>query len=621
MAYQLAIDLGATYTAAAVRRSGETEPEVVPLETRSMAMPSVVFLDQDGSLVVGEAAERRSVTDPERVVREFKRRIGDDTPLLVGGQSVSAHELAARVVCRVVDSVAEREGEPPARVVVTHPAGWGPHKQELLAEALAAVGLAEAELEMEPQAAAAAYASRQRVQPGATVGVYDLGGGTFDAAVVRKTPEGGFELLGRPEGVERLGGQDFDQAVFEHVRAGMGGRWDELDAADPTVLAALGKLRQECRDAKEALSADTEVAIPVIVPGASDQVRLVRPELEEMIRPQLEETAAALERAIASAGLQPADLSAVLLVGGSSRIPLVAELISANLDRPVAVDADPKTTVALGALAAGPETAEAAAVPGAAETAPAPSGLPASAESVPEEAAHAPRESAAGGQPREHREAQQDSEADGPPDRPEPEPAPMLTDQSKGPGRQRVRAVAMAIAGALLAAGGLVAMASTVADGEQASGGPVATGPPSPEPRPGASSPGSQQSGDANGDAATDPTSEPGPHRHGANPAAASPSSDPSPTGLEDETFSRDSESPSPEPITASPDPTASTSPSPSPDPTSSSPNPTPTASTSPSPTPTGSPSPTPTSTASDSLSTDPTGSISDSLSPDPTQS
>jgi hypothetical protein len=197
-----------------------------------------------------------------------------------------------------------------------------------------------------------AYARAERVDPGSTVAVYDLGGGTFDAAVVRKSAAGGFELLGRPEGIERLGGVDFDEAVFAHVRQAVGPALDGLDPEDPDVLAAVARLRRECVEAKEALSADTEVTIPVLLPSVRTQVRLVRAEFEAMIRPAVEQTIEALRRAVGSAGLAPADLSAVLLVGGSSRIPLVAQLVSAELGRPVAVDADPKTAIATGAALA-----------------------------------------------------------------------------------------------------------------------------------------------------------------------------------------------------------------------------------------------------------------------------
>ena len=366
MSYQLGIDLGTTYTAAAVSRATEqqhADPEMVSLGDRAVQVPSVLYLAPDGSVLVGEAAERRASTDPDRVVREFKRQVGDEIPLVVGGRPYPAHELAAMLVAWVVQRVAEREGAPARRIALTHPASWGPHKKDLLHGALAARGLNVMFL-AEPQAAALSYAAAERVERGSTIAVYDLGGGTFDAAVVRKN--GTFALLGRPEGIDRLGGVDFDDAVFTHVREAVGNAFDQLDPADETVVAAVSRLRRECKEAKEALSADTEVRIAVLLPGLQTAVRLTRGEFEAMVRPQLEESVDALHRAVASAGLLPPDLTAVLLVGGSSRIPLVAQLVSAAFDRPVAVDADPKNAIALGAalsISPRPESWPAAKIP------------------------------------------------------------------------------------------------------------------------------------------------------------------------------------------------------------------------------------------------------------------
>jgi hypothetical protein len=178
--------------------------------------------------------------------------------------------------------------------------------------------------------------------------VYDLGGGTFDAAVLRRTGFG-WEILGLPEGVERLGGIDFDAAVLRHVVKAVGEAYDALDGNDPPVLAAVSRLRQECTAAKEALTADTDATIPVLLPGLHTEVRLTRGEFEDMIRPSLTDSIAALERALRSAAIPPHDVSSVLLVGGSSRIPLVAQMVSSSLGRPVAVDDHPKHSVAMGA--------------------------------------------------------------------------------------------------------------------------------------------------------------------------------------------------------------------------------------------------------------------------------
>ncbi|MFB9740766.1 Hsp70 family protein [Pseudonocardia sulfidoxydans] len=352
MSYLLGIDVGTTRTAAAITRldGGRiVETEMVNLGDRSVHVPSVLFIGSDGGVVVGEAAERRALTDPDRVVREFKRRVGDPTPIHVAGQPWTAEDLSARLVRWVVDQVAAREGGVAERISVTHPASWGGHKKELFAGALARVGLTVTFL-AEPQAAALHYASSERVEQGATIAVYDLGGGTFDAAVVRK--DGNFGLLGRPEGLERLGGIDFDQVVFDHVVEGMPDAFADLDETDPAVLNAVARIRRDCTEAKEALSSDTEASVPVLLPGSQGSVRLHRSEFEQMIGPQIDETVAALGRAIASAGLTPEETSAVLLVGGSSRIPLVAQTVSEEFGRPVAVDADPKNAIAKGAAIA-----------------------------------------------------------------------------------------------------------------------------------------------------------------------------------------------------------------------------------------------------------------------------
>jgi molecular chaperone DnaK len=351
MSYLLGIDLGTTRTAAAIGRLGARpgETEIVNLGDRASAVPSVLYVGDDGGIVVGEAAERRAVSSPGNVVREFKRRIGDPTPLIVAGRPWSPEELSARLVRWVVDRVAQREGGPAARIAVTHPAAWGSHKKDRLGGALAAQGLPVTFL-AEPQAAALHYASAERVEPGSTIAVYDFGGGTFDAAVVHKDGHS-FTLLGRPEGVDRLGGVDFDEIVFQHVLNGMPEAFEGLDESDPAVLSAVAAIRRECVEAKEALSSDTDVSIPVLTPLAQGSVRLHRSEFEAAIRPEVEETVEALRRAITSARLAPAQLSAVLLVGGSSRIPLVGQLVSELLGRPVTVDVDPKNAIAMGAAA------------------------------------------------------------------------------------------------------------------------------------------------------------------------------------------------------------------------------------------------------------------------------
>ncbi len=346
MAYALGVDLGTTFTAAAIERDGRLQ--IVELGNRAATMPSVVFLRDDETILTGEAAVRRGATEPARVAREFKRRMGDTTPVIVGGSPFSVDALMTRVLADVVAAVSEREGAAPAAIAVAFPANWGQYKKDLLEQAFRRADLDRVTTITEPEAAAGYYASQERLEPGDTIAVYDLGGGTFDAAVLRSTADG-FEFLGQPEGIERLGGIDFDEAVYRHVVDSLGGAIGDLDPADPVAQAAVARLRSECVAAKEALSSDTDVSIPVLLPNVQTEIRLTRAEFEGMIRPALADTIVVIQRAIRSAGITPEDLHAVLLVGGSSRVPLVGQIVSAELGRPVAVDVHPKHSVALGA--------------------------------------------------------------------------------------------------------------------------------------------------------------------------------------------------------------------------------------------------------------------------------
>ena len=347
MGYTLGIDIGTTFSGAAVARDGRAD--IFPLSTDRATIPTVVLLRADGEVLVGDAAERRALTEPTRVAREFKRRMGDPTPMIVGGTPYGVEALYAHVLRWITARMVEQEGGRPDAVALTHPASWGTYKLDLLAQAARLADLADARLVPEPQAAAVRYAREGRVKVGDVVAVYDFGGGTVDVALVRSRGGDDFELVGSPEGMERLGGIDFDQAVYAHVDASLDGMLGEADVSDPAVRSALARLRTECRAAKEALSSDTDAVIPVMLPQLQTSVRLTRAEFEGMIRPRIAETIDTLERTVRGAGLTTKDLSAVLLVGGTSRIPLIREMIHSTTGVPVTLDSHPKFTIPLGA--------------------------------------------------------------------------------------------------------------------------------------------------------------------------------------------------------------------------------------------------------------------------------
>ncbi|MDZ5443385.1 Hsp70 family protein [Micromonospora sp. 4G57] len=347
MPYVLGIDIGSTNTAAGVaRRRGATwaRPEVVALDGGSATVPSVLHLATDGSLVVGAP----DGGDGSRTARGFVRRVGDDVPLLLAGEPFPPQVLTAVLAEWVVQRVLDREGEPAEAVVLSHPAGWGGHRRELLHSALWQLGLGNVTLL--PRTVTVAESHAARGFPGSTAAVYALGGNTFEAALVRRTPRGTYETFGFPQGLDWIGGADFDEALAEHVRTVLA---RELAAAGRREThAALRGLLPECDRAKRELTVGTETDVLLTLPNGPVRVPVSRVRFEDMIRPAVQATVDLLARTVHSAGLRPAELDGVLLAGGSTRIPLVAELLAETFPVPVEVEPDPQSTAATGAALA-----------------------------------------------------------------------------------------------------------------------------------------------------------------------------------------------------------------------------------------------------------------------------
>ena len=346
MAYSLGIDLGTAYSAAATARDGRIE--IFQLGEREATIPSVVVLHSDGEVFVGDAAEWWSLSEPTRTARDFKRRLGDTTPIILGGNPYGVESLIAHLLKAIVAKVSEQTGGPPGAIVLTHPASYSTHKIDLLHEAIRQAEAQNVTLLTDAEAAAVRHARRVNVPTGAVVAVYDFGGGTFNATILRRT-EDGFVQVGRPEAIDRLGGIDFDEALFTSVMAQVRLAGVKVDSNDPATMAAMARLRAECKRAKEALSSDNDTAIEVILPGIKTELPLTREDFEELLRPRIADTIDAFRRAVESAGLGFEGVDRFLLVGGSSRIPLVAAMLREATGRPIVVDADPKDSVALGA--------------------------------------------------------------------------------------------------------------------------------------------------------------------------------------------------------------------------------------------------------------------------------
>jgi hypothetical protein len=347
----LSVDLGTSNTVAVLSAHGRP-PRVVEIDG-SATMPSAVFAGDDGELVVGREAERRARLDPARFEPNPKRRIDEGT-LLLGDRVLPVTDVLAAVLRRVADETTRQlGGSRPDEVRLTHPAQWGPVRRTVLLSAARQAGLGpNLVLVPEPVAAAAHFASfaGRSLSPGQALAVYDLGAGTFDVAIVGAT-DSGFVVLAEA-GLPDLGGLDVDHALLEQVGRQAGGRdparWHSLlRPASTADRRAARALREDVKAAKEALSSHPQA--DVALPEPFDDVLVTRAELEGLIRPSLLRSVELLSGAIRSTGRSPDRLAGIYLVGGSSRIPLIATLIARSLRiMPTNLD-QPETAVALGA--------------------------------------------------------------------------------------------------------------------------------------------------------------------------------------------------------------------------------------------------------------------------------
>ncbi|HEX4725271.1 MAG TPA: Hsp70 family protein [Pseudonocardiaceae bacterium] len=346
MPYVLGIDVGSSRTRAAISRrtaTGWSEPVLVGLGERQPGMPTVVYLAQDRSAVVGDEADRHAGADPTRIARGFTARIGDDVPLVLGGTLCTPEELTAVVIRWAADRIAEHEG-PAECIVVTHPANWGAHRKALLRHELGRQGLTGTTLLPEPVAVASGY--QGPIAAGALLATYSLGATTASAALVRRTADAGFELVIHHTGSLDLAGCGFDDAIMDCVRAQVGTVLDRLDPTEPQAWLAMARLRGECAGAKELLSVQPDVTLQVGLPDGPVDVRITRADFERIIEPAVNAGADLLTRVMRSAG----DVTAVVPAGGSTRIPLVTAAIGALSPVPVVIGA--VEAVALGAATA-----------------------------------------------------------------------------------------------------------------------------------------------------------------------------------------------------------------------------------------------------------------------------
>lgn len=350
MSLHVAVDFGTSSTCVAVSAHGR-EPQVVVFDGQPL-VPSAVFAAADGTLFVGHEAERQAAVDPARYEPHPKRRV-DEGELLLGSTVLPVVDVVRAVLTRAVGEARRVGGGAPVDLLVlTHPADWGTVRTRVLLQAARGLGR-ELVLVPEPVAAAVFHSASHSVPDGAALAVLDLGGGTVDASVVTRTGKS-FRVLSA-KGDPSFGGADVDQVLLEHVGGLVGAKdpeaWRQLvEGREMADRRKRRVLRQDVRGAKETLSrhAYTDVPMPPPFPDA----HVTRSDLEQLITAPLSRAAALVGAAVRDAGLAPQQLAGVFLVGGSSRIPLVARLVHEHTRVvPTSID-QPETVVARGALRA-----------------------------------------------------------------------------------------------------------------------------------------------------------------------------------------------------------------------------------------------------------------------------
>ena len=343
--HALGVDFGTSNTVAVARwPDGRARPILVD---GSPLLPSAVYAEPDGTLIAGRDAVHSARLEPARFEPNPKRRVDDDLVLL-GEREVPVVDLIAAVLARVAEEWHRAVGPVRPDVTLTCPATWGAARRTVLAEAAAQAGLEDARLVAEPVAAATYFAEvlGRDVPIGSVVVVHDFGAGTFDASVVARTSSG-FEVMA-VDGRDDVGGLDIDAAIVEHLR---GDDWRGLlEPATVEERRARRQLWDDVRIAKERLS--RAQAADFVVPLIDTEVHLTRDELEQLARPVLEDTVRITRGLIDWAALPEGRLAGVFLVGGASRIPLLATLLHRELDEAPVVIEQPELAVAEGSVLA-----------------------------------------------------------------------------------------------------------------------------------------------------------------------------------------------------------------------------------------------------------------------------
>ncbi|MGA7934168.1 MAG: Hsp70 family protein [Kovacikia sp.] len=346
MSRAVGIDLGTTNSEVAIVEKGQAR--VLPDETGDLILPSCVGLSESGQLLVGREALRQYAAAPERTVKSIKRWMGTDHKTTLGDRDYLPHELSA-IILRTLKQRAETAlGEPVTQAVITVPAYFTDAQRQATKTAGEIAGLEVLQIINEPTAAALAYDLRSDETE--LVLVYDLGGGTFDVSVVEIT--GDVTEVLASHGNNQLGGDDFDRRLQLHFKDLFR---KQHGVEVPDDLPTNARLLRAAEQAKIDLSAHSFTTVREAFLGSKGKTALhldaevARTDFEALIRPLLDETLDAIDRALKDASVSPTDLDRVILVGGSTRMPLVQQMIEAHLGQAPTDGIQPDLCVALGA--------------------------------------------------------------------------------------------------------------------------------------------------------------------------------------------------------------------------------------------------------------------------------
>ncbi|MDQ3343113.1 MAG: molecular chaperone DnaK [Actinomycetota bacterium] len=324
MAKAVGIDLGTTNSVVAVLEGGE--PTVIANAEGARTTPSVVGFSKSGEVLVGEVAKRQAVTNPDRTVQSVKRHMGTGWGTSIDGKNYTAQEISARILMKLKRDAEAYLGDEVTQAVITVPAYFGDAERQATKEAGQIAGLEVLRIINEPTAAALAYGLDKEAEQ--TVLVYDLGGGTFDVSVL-EIAEGVFDVKST-SGDTHLGGDDWDQKVIDWLVKS----FRDAHGVDLSKdKMATQRLREAAEKAKKELSSTTETSInlPFITATAEGPLHLestlTRSQFNQMSADLLERTKAPFNAAIRDAGGSTADIDHVILVGGSTRMPAVADLV------------------------------------------------------------------------------------------------------------------------------------------------------------------------------------------------------------------------------------------------------------------------------------------------------